>query len=137
MLNNPVRTVTAVVPLDPGAPPPKLGRRDTRAGTFRFHGMPRRIVEAGAPDDRLEPEETWEHARATPEKALVDWLYLAASPRSRRTPPPRGDLDLDLLDAPRLHRLARAAGVTDYATEALGLPPDRRATPAVGRRAAR
>lgn len=111
VLNNPVRTTMAVVPLDAGAPPPKLGRQTTRVGTFQFHGIPRRTLEAGDPDDRLEFGETREHARATPEKALVDWLYLAASPHSRRTAPPRDDLDLDLLDRPRLQRLARAAGV--------------------------
>lgn len=113
VLNNPVRTTTAVVPLDAGAPPPKLGRQTTRAGTFQFHGIPRRILEAGDPEDRLELAETREHARATPEKALIDWLYLAASPHSRRTTPPRDDLDLDLLDRPRLKRLARGAGVSD------------------------
>lgn len=121
VLNNPVRTIMAVVPLDAGAPPPKLGRQTTRVATFQFHGMPRRILEAGIPDDRLELGETWDHARATPEKALIDWLYLAASPHSRRTPPPRDDLDLDLLDPPRLQRLARAAGV-DAGLERLVAP---------------
>ncbi|WP_067562879.1 hypothetical protein [Halofilum ochraceum] len=113
VLNNPVRTTMAVVPMDAAAPPPKLGRQTTRIGMFQFHGIPRRILEAGNPEDRLELGDTWEHARATPEKALIDWLYLAASPHSRRTPPPRDDLDLDLLDRPRLQRLAQAAGVSD------------------------
>ncbi len=53
VLNNPTRIVTAVVPLDPGAPPPRLGRQLTRAGSFQFHGLPRRILEAGAVEDRL------------------------------------------------------------------------------------
>jgi hypothetical protein len=110
VLNNPTRIVTAVVPLDPRAP--RLGRQLTHAGSFQFHGMPRRILEAGEPADRLEPAGAYEHARATPEKALVDWLYLAASPRSTRHLPPRGDVDVELLKKARLRTLARAAGVS-------------------------
>lgn len=112
VLNNPTRIVTALVPLDAGAPPPRLGRQATHAGSFQFHGLPRRILQAGAPEDRLEPAGSFEHARATPEKALVDWLYLAASPRSTRHLPPRGDVDVALLKRSRLRALARAAGVT-------------------------
>lgn len=111
-LNNPTRIVTAVVPLDAGAPPPRLGRQATRAGSFQFHGLPRRILEAGKTEDRLESAGGFDHARATPEKALVDWLYLAASPRSTRHLPPRGDIDMSLLKRSRLRALARAAGVT-------------------------
>lgn len=111
-LNNPTRIVTAVVPLDTGSPPPRLGRQLTHAGSFQFHGLPRRILEAGTPEDRLEPTGAFDHARATPEKALVDWLYLAASPRSTRHLPPHGDVDVDLLKRSRLRALARAAGVS-------------------------
>ena len=109
VLNNPSRVVTAVVPVDAGAPPPQLGRKPTAAGTFHFFGLPRRILEAGAPRDRLQTGDGVEHARATPEKALLDWLYLAASPRSHRTWPARGDVDVEMLDKARLRRLARAA----------------------------
>ena len=112
VLNNPVRVVTAVVPVDAGAPPPQLGRKHTAAGTFHFFGLPRRILEAGAARDRLQTDGGVEHARATPEKALLDWLYLAASPHSHRTWPARGDLDVDLLDSARLRKLARAARLT-------------------------
>ncbi len=112
ILNNPSRIVTAMVPIDRRAPPPKLGRRTTRVGTVHFFGLPRRILEAGRPEDRLESTTPRDHARATPEKALLDWLYLSESPRSRRTLPPKGDLDLDLLDRARLKRLAAAMGLT-------------------------
>lgn len=113
VLNNPSPMVTAVVPLDRGAPPPKLGRRATQAGTIQFFGLPRRILEAGRPEDRLEFRTPRDHARATPEKALLDWLYLAKSPRSHRTFPPKDDLDRDLLDRARLRRLAAAMGLSD------------------------
>ncbi|MGB9429060.1 MAG: hypothetical protein WCC11_04165, partial [Gammaproteobacteria bacterium] len=93
VLNNPSRTVTAVVPVDAGAAPPQLGRKATAAGIFHFFGLPRRILEAGAAADRLQQMDIGvEHARATPEKALLDWLYLAASPRSHRTWPVRSDV---------------------------------------------
>ncbi|MGH8279991.1 MAG: hypothetical protein ACRETQ_10595 [Gammaproteobacteria bacterium] len=112
VLNNPSRAITAVVPIDTYAPPPQLGRKTTAAGAFHFFGLPRRILESGAADDRLQTEARIEHARATPEKALLDWLYLAASPHSHRTWPPRADLDLSPLDQRKLRRLARAMGMT-------------------------
>ena len=111
VLNNPSYTVTAVVPIDRGASPPKLGRMETKAGILHFFGLPRRILEAGAAEDRLEATVPRDHARATPEKALLDWLYLGESPRSQRTPPPRGDIDITLLDRRRLARLAKAMGL--------------------------
>lgn len=113
VLNNPSRAITAVVPIDTDAPPPQLGRKTTAAGTFHFFGLPRRVLEAGAAGDRLHSDVRIEHARATPERALLDWLYLAASPHSHRTWPPRGDLDLSLLDQRRLRRLARAMGTAE------------------------
>lgn len=113
VLNNPSTTVTAIVPLDRNIPPPHLGRKITRAGIFHFFGVPRHILEAGKADDRLEPVERHEHACATPEKALIDWLYLSESPRSHRTAPPRSDIDITLLNLPRLRRLAAATGLKD------------------------
>lgn len=113
VLNNPSAIVTAVAPIDRGAPPPKLGRRITQAGTIHYYGLPRRILEAGLSEDRLEAVTTREHARATAEKALLDWLYLAESPRSRRTLPPKSDVDLDRLDRGKLKRLAVAMGLKE------------------------
>lgn len=124
VLNNPSHTVTAVVPIDPGAPSPKLGRMPTRAGMLQFFGLPRRILEAGDREDRLGV--AMDHVRATPEKALLDWLYLGLSPRSRRTPPPRGDIDVTRLDRARLKRLARAMGL-DEALAAWVAPAGRQA----------
>lgn len=111
ILNNPSQLMTAVVPLDTGAPPPKLGRQVTQAGTVQFFGLPRRIHDAGEPEDRLESAAPRDHVRATPEKALLDWLYLARSPHSRRTSPPKSDIDLTLLNRRRLKRLAAAMDI--------------------------
>jgi hypothetical protein len=120
ILNNPSHILTAVVPIDVGAPAPKLGRQVTATGTLHFFGVPRRILEAGEPPDRLASAD---HPRATPEKALVDWLYLAASPRSLRTAPPWSDLDLSRLDRSRLLRLAKAAGIALPPPATLARPP--------------
>lgn len=116
VLNNPSRAVTAVVPIDTGFPPPKLGRRSSMAGILQFHGLPRRIVDAGRLADRLEPGGQFEHLRATPEKALLDRLYLGQSARSHVTLPAPGDIDMDLLDRKRLQRLAEATQLTDVLT---------------------
>ena len=110
VLNNPARTVTVLRPEDSEVPP-KLGRQHTAAGELHFFGVPYRILEAGEVTDRLQPAAGFEHVRATPEKALIDWLYLANSPRSHRTWPPRADVDVSLLDQQRLRRLAQAAGL--------------------------
>lgn len=113
VLNNPSATVTAIVPLDRGGTKPTaVGRTKTAVGWFHFFAMPRGVLEAGSADDRLDPTVA-DHVRATPERALVDWLYLAQSRLSRRTAPNPGDLDMELLDRRRLRRLARAVGVEE------------------------
>jgi hypothetical protein len=61
------------------------------------------VLEAGPEYDRLVTG--IEYRRATPEAALLHWLYLSDSPRSRMSAPPL-DLDLDSLDLKRLKRLA-------------------------------
>jgi len=103
--NNFTDWVTAVVPLSARHLTPSLGRVATRAGTFVFRGIPAGILEGGAETDRLELQLSYR--RATPEAALLHWLYLARSPRSRMSSPPV-DLDIASLDSRRLNRLARA-----------------------------
>ncbi|WP_241420103.1 hypothetical protein [Acidiphilium multivorum] len=113
ILNNPSGFVTAVVPISPGGTQPGLGHRHTDAGTFVFRGIPVGILYAGEEEDRLEALNRPFPGRmpiATPEKALIDWIYLGASPRSKMHPPPIHDIDLETLDRERLDRLAKAAG---------------------------
>ncbi len=109
-LNNFGDTVTCVVPQIGGLAPPKVGTRDTRAASFRFYAMPLRVLEAGA--GRLEDLQDLRYAypRATPERALLDWIYLGASPRSRLGPPP-ADIRLNGMNSVRLARLAKAMGI--------------------------
>jgi hypothetical protein len=72
---------------------------------YRFHVMPARLLndEAGEHADRMDLDV--HYPRATPEKALLDWIYLGDSPRTKVAPPPL-DIDLDEIDRRRLNRLA-------------------------------
>jgi hypothetical protein len=101
--NNYTPWVTAVVPLSSRYTTPSLGRVETGGGTFVFRGISERILEIGAERDRLVTGV--DYRRATPEAALLHWLYLSRSPRSRMSTPPL-DLDLGALDLKRLMRLA-------------------------------
>jgi len=78
---------------------------------FRFHAMPVRLLDdqAGALEDRMDLNVLY--ARATPEKALLDWIYLGASPRTKVSGPPL-DIDLDRLNRPRLARLSKHMGLS-------------------------
>lgn len=113
VLNNPSGFVTAVVPLHRDQPPPTLGQRINGAGVFVFHGIPARVLEAGEVSDRLDLYKRpfpGGMPIATPEKALIDWIYLGATGRSRMTSPPVQDIDMDELNRDRIMRLAEAAG---------------------------
>jgi hypothetical protein len=101
--NNYTEWVTAVVPLSSRYATPSLGRVVTAGGTFVFRGVPERVLETGAEADRLVAGV--DYRRATPEAALLHWLYLSESPRSRMSAPPL-DLELSALNAKRLDRLA-------------------------------
>ena len=108
--NNFTDWVTAVVPLSRRYATPSLGKIETAGGVFVFRGMPESIVEVGRERDRLVAEATYR--RATPEAALLHWLYLSNSPRSRMSSPPL-DLDLERLDRQQLKRLARAMDLAE------------------------
>jgi hypothetical protein len=72
---------------------------------YRFHAVPARLLdeEAGDLEDRVDLNVLY--PRATPEKALLDWIYLGESPRTKLAPPPL-DIDVEPLDKHRLKRLA-------------------------------
>lgn len=109
-LNNFGDTVTCVVPQISGMAPPRVGARDTVAGPFRFYAMPGRFFEPGSGrvDDMQDLH--YSYPRATPERALLDWVYLGASVRSRLPLPPL-DIQLKGMSRSRLLRLARAMGI--------------------------
>jgi hypothetical protein len=72
---------------------------------YRFHAMPARLLndEAGDPEDRMDLDVLY--PRASHEKALLDWIYLGDSPRTKLAPPPL-DIDVQRLNKRRLNRLA-------------------------------
>ncbi len=113
VLNNPPTVVTSVVPIDAGAPPPKLGKIRTQVGIFLFRGLPRRLLEAGDIADRLDLTGHQDFPCASAEKALLDWLYLANSPRSNLAASARQDIDVRDMDRRKLRRLARAMEMGD------------------------
>jgi hypothetical protein len=110
--NNFGDTITCVIPTDPTWTNPQISDRKTALATFRFFAMPARLVNVGEVTERLDDiqDPRFDYQRSTPEKALMDWIYLGASARSRLTPPPM-DLDIRLLDKRRLARLARCMGI--------------------------
>ena len=79
--NNYSDIVTSVVPIRDGVAPSSRPVKAERI-EFRFHAMPSRLLDerAGALEDRLDLNVVY--ARATSEKALLDWIYLGASPRT-------------------------------------------------------
>ncbi|MBX3585194.1 MAG: hypothetical protein KF796_01015 [Ramlibacter sp.] len=109
--NNFGDTITCVIGTGPGLPNPQIGDRATTAGQFRFFAMPAHLVDERA--GRLEDirDLRFDYPRATPEKALLDWIFLGASARSRMTHPPF-DLDIEVLSAPRLRRTAKAMAIS-------------------------
>jgi hypothetical protein len=112
VMNNFGDTVTCVIPIEPDWPNPQISDRQTDAAPFRFFAMPAALVDerAGAFNDIRDSR--FDYPRTTPEKALLDWIYLGASKRSRMTRPPF-DMELDLLDNRRLRRLAKNMGMVE------------------------
>jgi len=98
--------ITCVVPIRSGIAPSSRPVR-VKGAEFRFHAMPTRLLddEAGAAEDRLDADAPY--ARESPEKALLDWIYLGSSPRTKLAGPPL-DVDLRSLDLKRLGRLGIA-----------------------------
>jgi hypothetical protein len=108
--NNFGDTVTCVIPTDPAWSNPQISDRITSAGTFRFFAMPARLVDERAGQLEDIRDLRFDYPRATPEKALLDWIYLGKSPRSRMTRPPF-DLEVEALDAAKIERLAQNMGL--------------------------
>jgi|APCry1669192752_1035429.scaffolds.fasta_scaffold01452_2 hypothetical protein len=109
-LNNFGDIVTCVVPLVVGMAPPRVGEHKTLAGQFRFYGMPIRIVNCGAAHVEDVQDVRYAYPRATPERALMDWIYLGSSPHSRLPLPPL-DIQLHGMNQPRLKRLSKVMGL--------------------------
>ena len=106
--NNPSFTVSAVIPQKTGQSNPASGEVKSGSMVFRFYSLPERFFQ--------DPEgglglyiQGRRYPCISPEKALVDWLHLAASPRSKVNTPPI-DLDLSSLDRKKLNAIAKHFG---------------------------
>ncbi len=114
-LNNPYPVITALLPLSQFVSP-KLGRTRLVNQSFHFYGMPVGLLNTGTETDGLDG--TARYPRATPERALLDWLYLARSSKSSFSAPPM-DIDLSWIHQSRFNRLlkamdTRAPGIKQY-----------------------
>ncbi|MGH8139029.1 MAG: hypothetical protein ACREUL_06315 [Steroidobacteraceae bacterium] len=109
--NNFPDVVTSVVPHEGGH---VSSVRPVKAADveFRFHSMPARLLDerAGQLEDRMDLDV--KYPRATPEKALLEWLYLGESRYSRIAGPPL-DVEIERLSGSRLRRLARSMELTE------------------------
>ena len=120
--NNPSHLITVVVPHGPQMPSTPSGRVETPIGVFQVHRLRMRVVLAGTTADRLLAPPSRRPVPgavfyATGEKALVDWVALAHTPRSGLTLPSVTDIDITGLDAKRVRRLAQAAGLAERVQE--------------------
>lgn len=104
--------VTAIIPSGGGSINTTGGDVKTPCGVFSFKRLRGDILFAGRIEDRLSDTHGW-YLRATPEKALVDWIALVDSGQSTLTRVPVHDLDFSSLDMDRLRRLAAAAKIDE------------------------
>lgn len=114
VLNNPSYWITAVLPSTATKGPVDLEMTDGRM--LRFGYMRPDLVigpNDAAASDALQMDALT--LKATPEKALLDWIYLSSSARgAARWPlPPLHDIDADDLDDDRLDRLASRMDLVD------------------------
>lgn len=107
LTNNFGETYTCIVPTDATWSKAQTATRPIAGlGTFRFHTMRYDlVVPRDARDDDIF-DYRFDYRRATPEKALLDWLYLAQSHRSHMQLPPM-DIALEQMDKRRLNRLLK------------------------------
>lgn len=112
ILNNMGDAITCVVSLTSGLNVPNLSAVKTPVGEFRFRALPWHVYELDGLNITDWRDARYAHPRATPEKALCDWLYLAASPRSPVRYPPL-DMEVDRFNAGRLRRVAKAMGIQE------------------------
>lgn len=112
VLNNPTHWVTAVVPTSEGNARREVAMES--GSSFQFAQIRPDLLpvsRVGWGKDALEPYAATR--TATPEKALLDWIYLASSPRgmARWPLPPAHDWDISSLDTGRLERLSTHMGL--------------------------
>lgn len=111
VMNNHGDTYTCIIPTEPSWTTPSLAVRDVPGiGRFRFFALRVDLMDeaVGRQEDVFDLR--FHYRRTTPEKALLDWIYLGHSHRSALRPPPL-DIEAARLRLPRLKRLAKGMGM--------------------------
>lgn len=110
VINNPSAWITSVIPNAAGV---TGGLVEADFATFQFSSMSSNFFpEKSSPiyNDAYDRQSLF--PSFTPEKALVDWLYLSSvSNGHARSLPPRWDIDMDMLDTQKLSRLTNHFGL--------------------------
>lgn len=109
VLNNYTPDATVIIPSGMGNT--AGGIIKTAMGDIIVRKLSPDLLYAGELNDRLEIGVSY--LRATPEKALVDWMALVKTGKSGLKILPAHDLDLGMLDEGRLKRLSDVTGVGD------------------------
>lgn len=110
VLNNPTDWVTCVYPYSKN---PNHLELSLEGGIFRFSPMNDQAFPQKEDDwfeDAYEPFTKVQ--TATPEKALLDWIYLGVNGYRNTLPPPH-DIDWEELNTSRLERLAEKMNLTE------------------------
>lgn len=107
--NNPTKAITAVMPYTK-----RMMAEDPQdyGVTYQIFGMRPDFFPAAGTAEYADSYQR--HARvrtATPERALVDWLFLSQKPSNGLPPPASHDVDFGALDHERLYRLADWMGM--------------------------
>jgi hypothetical protein len=114
--NNFTEDFFCIIPRDPKSTTvPRTSKVTLLDGTeIHFKSISKTVLDRASPADSLNPQ--FRYARATPEAALIHWIYLAAHDKSTMRMPDTQAI-LDNLDEERLFRLADAFQVTDKTRE--------------------
>ncbi|WP_155803372.1 hypothetical protein [Bordetella sp. FB-8] len=111
VMNNYGDTYTCIIPTESSWTTPSLAIRDVPGiGRFRFFALRTELMDEAVGKQEDVFDLRFNYRRATPEKALLDWIYLGHSHRSTLSLPPL-DIEADRLSLPRLKRLARGMGM--------------------------
>jgi hypothetical protein len=126
--NNPSGIVTAIIPVESYTVKnfPRPGEFTTPFGRFRFYTMKAELFseDIGREDDLYDPRKIYR--MATPEKAILDWIYISHSTRigksdNRRMAPPHMDLDLENVSIAKMTRMAERMGISEQFNEWLDM----------------
>lgn len=117
VINNPSNIVTSVLPTSPrGWRDGKRSENRNKMGDFWFFRMPERMVFLPDVDRSHVLVQSLYYDMATPEKALLDWIYMASHIQAKHGFSSMPPLDIDITEMNK-KRLLGMAGLMDIKTE--------------------